>query len=607
MYDLQQAGRETKVVFLRFPVVIIAALIITAALQLLIGMEDRGEVWDILLRIVVAGGVALPLFVGLKLFAESRRLSLQKLLMLNLTGLLLVFLYYYILGGGFDDLFPYRFFPLFAAAHLLVSIAPFSGQNNVEGFWWYNITMFGRFLSSLLHASLLYAGLSLAMLAIEKLFDVGIPESVYVRVSVVVFMLFMTSFFLAGVPKVNEDSFRTAIYPRALRIISQYILGILVSVYMIILYAFSAKVLILQHWPNGWLSMLILGFSSIALFNYCLLWPLRREEGNTFAIQYTRWTFLILIPLVLLLWKAIIMRTTQYGLTVNRYLVAELALWLSLILLFFNLNRKKDIRMIPASLMLFLIVFAYGPLSGVERSLSSQINQLKELSGRYGMYDGKGIVPLEKGKTMAGQDEARFYDIINYIICHGGEDKLHLIFRNDPAGFLSGVPVSEKAERLVKQLNLNYRPFYESTADHGHDFAYYRDSKQPVLDIGGYTELIQYAYFRYNKAPYGSFTLKSGVELRVDVDTVSHVMNLRAGQDDEVRVDLADLALRLYKENEYESNTVSADILRVDVQSGKSRYRILFSGISGKMGADSRVDEVSAISAEILIDSKETP
>jgi len=607
MYDLQHALRETKVVLRRFPVVMVAVLIVTASLQLLIGMEDRGEGWGVLLRIVVAGGVALPLFIGLKLFAESRLLSLQKQVILYLAGLLLVVLYYSSLETGFDDLFPYQFFPTFMAAHLLVSVSPFSGQSDVEGFWLYNIRLLTRFLSSLLHACILNSGLALAMLAVEKLFDVGIPESVYLRISVIVFMLFMTLFFLSGVPRLNEDTPRQVVYPRALRIISQYILGILVLVYMIILYAFSAKVLILQQWPNGWLSMLILGFSSIALFNYCLLWPIRQETGNAFAIIYSRWIFIILIPLVLLLWKAIMMRITQYGLTINRYLVAELAVWLSLSLLFFNMNKKKDLRFIPVSLIFSLVAFAFGPLSGKERSLSSQSNQLRELSVRYGMYDGDGILPLQEGRAMPGQDEARFYNIINYIIRHGGEDRLHLIFRDDPSVLLTGLPVHEKAARLVKELNLTYRPFYDAAADHAREFAYYRDSKQPVLDIGGYSELVQYSYFRYNMAPYGSFTLRTGQELKVDIDTVSRSMILKAGQDDEVLVDLTGLVYRLCKDYRYESNSVSPDILRMDVQSSRTRYRILFSGISGKMGGDSKVEEISAISAEILIDAGETP
>jgi len=252
MYDLKLAVRDARAAFLRFPVVVVFALLITVVLQMLIGLKERSDDWDLFMRLLLTCGVAIPFFTGIRLLAESRQLSVKGQVFIHLAGLVAMAAFYLYMDDGFPAYFPYQFIPVILSAHLLVSIAPFIGMNTPWDFWAFNIRLFSRLLSSLLHATILNSGLALAMLSIDKLFDTGMPVSAYQRISVVIYFLFMTWFFLAGVPpRFREEESEQAPYPHSLRIFSQYILGILVLVYLVILYAFSAKVLIVQVWAKG--------------------------------------------------------------------------------------------------------------------------------------------------------------------------------------------------------------------------------------------------------------------------------------------------------------------------------------------------------------------
>ena len=106
----------------------------------------------------------------------------------------------------------------------------------------------------------LYIGLSLALLAVDKLFNAHINGKVYLRLLIIIAGLFNTWFFLSGVPKNVSDISEKIIYPKGLKVFTQFVLIPLISIYLVILYAYMFKIIFTWNIPKGWVSYLVLCF-----------------------------------------------------------------------------------------------------------------------------------------------------------------------------------------------------------------------------------------------------------------------------------------------------------------------------------------------------------
>ena len=122
-----------------------------------------------------------------------------------------------------------RYLQLSAAFHLMAAFAPYTRSSRPNGFWQYNRILFLRFLTAHVYTVVLYAGLAIALLAVEKLFSVHVPPQSYVRLWIVMWFLFSIWFFLAGRPKDLDALDERSDYPTGLRIFTQYVLVPLVA------------------------------------------------------------------------------------------------------------------------------------------------------------------------------------------------------------------------------------------------------------------------------------------------------------------------------------------------------------------------------------------
>ena len=80
----------------------------------------------------------------------------------------------------------------------------------------------------------LFAGLAIALAALDNLFGVSVPGKRYAELWVLIVGLFSPWFFLSGVPEDLDSLDRVEEYPKGLKIFAQYILLSLVVVYLLI-------------------------------------------------------------------------------------------------------------------------------------------------------------------------------------------------------------------------------------------------------------------------------------------------------------------------------------------------------------------------------------
>jgi hypothetical protein len=370
----------------RFPLQVLVALAATVACCLLVDTNKKAE--EQLVLFIAVCNLALTLLLTMDLYTEANQLNTAKRWGMRLIAVLICAGLYFVLNPTFYLADVYRIALLAFAFHLLVAFAPFINKGTLNGFWQYNKSLFLRFLTSALYAGVLYVGLAVALLAIDGLFNVKIGWETYMRLFSVVTAGFMTIFFLAGVPEDFEALDKDDSYPKGLKIFTQYVLIPLMSIYLVILLVYEAKIIINWELPKGLVSMLILGYAVFGILSLLLVYPIKEKEGNGWIKFFSRFFYVMMIPLVLLLLLAVWKRVGNYGITESRYILIILAGWLTLITAYFLFSKRQNIKIIPVSLCMLALLATYGPQSAFSVSKYSQIARLKRLMTS---TDGKDI------------------------------------------------------------------------------------------------------------------------------------------------------------------------------------------------------------------------
>lgn len=451
--SVQLLSRAFIKVAKRFPFVLVAALAGTVACIALTEGNYNQPVEINLIKLAMVSSLGLPLFFAIHLFCEKWSAKPMFKFIALITGLFLLVQFYYSLPPAAvnNGNALYRFFFWSAGMHLIVAFSVFFVVEELNGFWQFNKQLFLRFLTAALYSGVLYLGLAGALLAVEELFNLHIDHDLYINLWNVIAGLFNTVFFLGGIEDPVEDLNNQHSYPKGLKIFTQYVLLPLVTVYLVILYAYTAKIMALRSLPQGWVTNLILGFSVTGILSLLLVWPLREQEENKWIKTFTRFFYFSLVPLITLLFIAIGTRINAYGVTIERYIVAMLGVWLALITLYFIFSRRKNIILIPLTLALFLFGSCFGPWGMFAVAERSQVKRLKALLEKnYLLVNGK-LVRESGSRPPAGQAAInQISSIIEYLA-----DKHSLQAISDW--------MSEDCRKMVLQDSLSLKPYEQAS------------------------------------------------------------------------------------------------------------------------------------------------
>ncbi len=374
----------------RFPATMLCALTGVVTLMVILEHSDQkgGDAW---IKTWMMAQIGLALCTGLVAFAESRNWAPLRSWALQAGGLAILATYYFLIdldARNLEQVHLPRYLGILALAHLFAAAAPFLNRNPVADFWEYNKQLFANFVVGAVYTVILFAGLSLAVFAVDELFNLDITNKIYGHLFVLLAGIFNTSFFLFHFPPAFQFSDRERAYNIIFKNLCQYILIPIVGLYFLILYAYSVKILVTWNLPHGWVSSLVLGFSIAGIFTYLINYLLPEYTDNKIVHAYRRWFWWVLLPMVGLLFVAIGRRISDYGVTEERYFVAHAGVWLLVMCAYFLWSKTDNIKFIPISLGLFVLVAVVGPLSAFKVSQRSQTTVLRGLLEKNGRFAG---------------------------------------------------------------------------------------------------------------------------------------------------------------------------------------------------------------------------
>ncbi|MBP7174390.1 MAG: DUF4153 domain-containing protein [Cloacibacterium sp.] len=306
-------------------------------------------------------------------------------LLLNVTGIVFLILYYLLFlpeeKQDFGIVHTTVLVVSFVLSHLLVAFVAFINRREIElNFWQYNKNLFINTFLTLVFTGVLTGGIELAVLAVDKLFDFNFNNRIYFNIFLFLSIFGSCFIFLLFNEKGLQYLEQEEDYPVVLKFFTQYVLIPLLIIYAVILYFYAGKIVMSWSLPRGWVSYLILAYSLVGILALLLVYPLKEHSAKSWVKVFSKIFYFTLVPLIVLLFIAIFTRILEYGYTENRYFVLLLAIWLSVVVLYFIMYKKASIRFIPISLFvfgLFALVFPYfNTFSVAKRSQKTGLQQI---------------------------------------------------------------------------------------------------------------------------------------------------------------------------------------------------------------------------------------
>jgi Domain of unknown function (DUF4153) len=496
-----------------------------------------------------------------------------------------------------NDWYFIRFVLWLIAAHALLALAPLAGRRPRGDFRAFNLMLFSRTALALLLTGVLQAGLSLGIAAVDHLFDVHVPSQIFGELWFVLMGVFNTAYVLAGIPRdwdKLEGRFPT---PRALDVLARQVLLPLSVLYLVILYVYSVKIIVVHEWPRGWVSVPVIAFAAVGLLTVLLLEP-GREKGTRFVRAYCRGFFFALLPLVVLLFLAISRRALEYGLTEERCLVYAITAFLAVIGPYFVLSRARNLAVIPLVLAVIALLTSVGPLSARSVSVRSQTARVRTLLVKHHRLEHgvlvRGTSPIDK------KDEHEISAALSYLDSRDELGRVLAWRAPHPESCPACVNVSDGVSdtRLVQALGMDYRPGRYDSVD---TLSRYAAIVPPLLDTAGFNWVMPVLHFwsRDQARELSTGALPPGWRIRLEDDA------LVVGHEhkDLGRISFAELEARTKKAlgDAKDGGLLPLELLTEEGSWGPNRYRLLLSEITFDHDEDGTHPRVSSIAGVLLL------
>lgn len=182
--------------------------------------------------------------------------------------------------------------------------------------------------------------------------------------------IFAVTFFLSRIEDLYENNKNNKV--NIIKKMYYYMLIPIVTTYTFILYIYTFKIILLRQMPKGTVSHLVLWYTVYSLQLLIKITPLI-DESNI-AKKFRKLFPYFSIPLLILSLISISIRINQYGVTVNRYLVVILVIWLMFNMILYVLN-KNNAQKIIVSFIVVLVIAILSPLNAINISKISQKNR----------------------------------------------------------------------------------------------------------------------------------------------------------------------------------------------------------------------------------------
>jgi hypothetical protein len=306
-----------------------------------------------------------------------------------------------------------------------------------------------------------------------------------------------------------------------------------VALYLVILYVYAGRIIIQGNWPKGGVAGFILGFCGVGIVTYLLNYGVAATE-NRLQSLFRKLFFPLVIPLTPMLFLSVWRRVSEYGVTETRYFGILSAFWLAAVSLYFIISRRKDLRIVPASLCLIIIISSFGPWGALSTSARSQTGRMQKLLQEAGLLvNGTLRPPSNTGnpKVLVEINKAIIY--------------LHKIGNIAPLTDWSEgkITIDDNPETIANKIGITFALKSDYSETH-FDFS---TRQEDGTDVSGYSYLWQFGMSRYSTQEI-TRTISTKTVLRIKPEDGLQRLIISGADGHPVVIDLAQFVESLIKE-----------------------------------------------------------
>jgi hypothetical protein len=440
-------------------------------------------------------------------------------------------------------MFVQRYFILLGAYMTFLVVLPIWNLRKTAEAWYLLSRIFIVGLFTILVTGILQIGLTAALAALTTLFAIEIAAHTWIVLAIMVMYMFSQILFWLLMPANVEEGLSMSNYPKMLLRLSQFGLLPLATVYMIILYVYSALILVTGVLPSNQIVYMVVGFLVPNLFALIFTLPLIRERMwiRIVTIIYSA----LSLPLVGLLFYGIVIRVNDVGLSIDRGLVILLGVWFAFVYVYLLVRKWVKPQIILLSLPVLLVVASFLPLVNIfSLAETSQANRLVTILDKQGYIENNKLVA--RSTLVEYEYYAEVLDITRYLNANFGLGKIKYLFVDLPEekGFkFDSNNVVNDAFGLMDYYIKTSAPYYGGGNEDNDLTRSYYEYDQNSLNVKGYNDLLQISYYGGGYSEelyYGTIDTQDIEQVTFDEENFELVVIFK--DTTEVRVSLQDFA-----------------------------------------------------------------
>ena len=501
-----EISSKTKNTFKRFPITISWAIIGTLFALYAIEIETNNVFFG---KVILTFVLGVSWLIATRFFEEQFDTDKEWLMLLTIGFLLLFYWHLPSEGKDFGNIYIARFALYFIAGHLLVFVAPFLLKWNKSAYFNYLKSVFIAIVRSLFFSLILYLGIVLALLAIKHLFNVDFEGKRFFQIFIICLGIVNTWIYLSDFPKKIHSEIEIH-YTKALEVLVKYILIPLVILYLIILYAYSLKIVINWNLPKGWVSYLVVALSFLGFIIQMLINPIQKTIDSRPIKRFYPWFYYLLLPLIALLFVAIFRRINEYGFTENRYFVLVLAIWILGMTIYMLFSKYKKIKFFPQSLALLALIISFGFWGAFSISTKSQVHQFKKVFKEIKAKDFK----------ITREESVRFRSIVHYLVGKKKIENIAPVLGFNPDKAFKNNNKWNLSSKIIDSLQMKIVDENIDTNTNRHRY-FNLNTYNRVFKIDGYDYFKQISFNSYRKNDTANMLLNYAFWLNKKANTLS--------------------------------------------------------------------------------------
>ena len=476
----------------RFPLSVVFSIIAAVSAITSIHYEHLSEIEHIT-KFVISGYLGLVSSIGVHLFTENKS---NKVKISVLSSFVILMVLYYFNLEVYEYHF-YRFGFYLVCSILFLSISTSIFNKNNESFWNFNKITILRLLQSFFFSIILNIGISVAILAMNELFNANWNNRIYPQLFVFILTIFNSFFFLSGIPN-NEKSEEKINYANSLRLLASYILIPIAILYAVILYLYFIKIIVVWQIPSGWVSSLVIYYSITGILAYYIIYPILKT-GNKLNDIFAKYYFYSLIPAVVLMTLSIVIRIDNYAFTENRLIVIIYNIWLYIITLYFVFFKNRNLKFVPISLLLTSILMVTFPINIMTVSEKSQLNRFEQILKKEKVLDNGKINKEIRPDKETVKD---LQSILSYMSSYHRFNLLKkwIVENKFPTDSIKLDSLTEEQANKFFNLNFEFKfSFFQGKAakQNNINFEEEKDFSYPLSEINGYNYKLNFNFNEY--------------------------------------------------------------------------------------------------------------